>query len=310
MHPTLLPLHIGDLDLSLRSYGAMMALGFLVSVWLAVRAARRAGLDPQIMLDLAVRLLPAALIGSRVLYVLVHAREYALACYAPARFNALLQPAQPLTGPDCMAVLRLWEGGLVWYGAFAGGLLAAALFCRARGVSLARVADLATPGGALGHALGRVGCFLAGCCWGKPCAGAWGARFPAGGLAWLEQRAEGVIEGWAESTLPVHPTQLYEAGGELILLFVLLALRRRQRFDGQIVGTWALGYALLRCGVEVFRADSARGALLRWGPAPVLRWLSLPAGSWILLSTSQAIALIAAAAAAAWLVRGLRESPR
>lgn len=311
MFPTLLPLHLGSLDLSLRSYGVMMAVGFLTALWLALRAARREGVDPQEVLELAVRVLPAALVGARVLYVVVHAQDYALACYDPEGFNALVGPAEPLQGPDCLAVLRFWEGGLVWYGAFGGGLAAMAWRCRARGLSLARVADVIAPGGALGHALGRMGCFLAGCCWGKACAGSWGARFPAGGLAWQQQRALGQIEVWAESTLPLHPTQLYEAAGELTLLFVLLIVRRYKRFDGQLIATWALGYALLRCAVEVFRDDDARGALLRWGPAPLLRWLALPPGSWVLLSTSQALALGVAAAAAAWLVHtGRRRRPR
>ncbi|MBM4318707.1 MAG: prolipoprotein diacylglyceryl transferase, partial [Deltaproteobacteria bacterium] len=247
------------------------------------------------------------------------ADRYLLACLDPERFADVHGPARlaPLTrNPDCWAALRVWEGGLVWYGGLLGALAAIWLFCWGKGAlepaarpgrpSLAVLADLFVPAAALGHAFGRLGCFAAGCCWGRPATLPWSVSFPAGSMAWNQQLEQGLIPGWADASLPVHPTQLYEAGGELLIFFFLLVgLRTGQhlRRPGQLAMTWAVLYPLLRSLVELFRADEERGALLRWGSATVAGWLGLPPGTWLLLSWGQAVSLVVASVALALLLR-------
>ena len=308
MHPTLISLEIQGFDLSIHSYGLMLALGILLGLTLARRAAPRADVSPETVLDLVLWGLVGGLLGARLLFMVVHAPRYYWACVDFSLFNDLYTPLEPLDGPRCFEALKLWEGGLVWYGGLLGGLLAGWIFCRRRGLSLLAMADLLMPSIALGHGLGRIGCFLAGCCWGKPCGLSWGARYPAGSMAWHQQIADGWVSRWAETTLPVHPTQLYEAAGEMLIFMALVLLRRRKRFEGQVLLAYGLLYSLLRSVVEVFRADQERGAIFCWGNETLNSWLGLPGDSWLLLSTSQLISLGVAVASLAMLVVLTRRS--
>lgn len=227
--------HLGGL--AVHGYGVAVALGFVAGVVLAARRARRAGLDGGAVVDLAFWILVAGVLGSRAAFVLLN----------PDHF-ARLGPA---------AVLRLWDGGLVFHGGAVGAAGAVALFVRRRGWSFPRTADLLAPAVALGHAVGRLGCLLAGCCYGRPTAGV-GLDFPPGSVAHERLVASGALPPGAPSTGPLHATQLYEAAGELGIFFLLLAARPRLPRPGTLALLYALAYAALRFTVELFRGDTPR----------------------------------------------------
>jgi phosphatidylglycerol:prolipoprotein diacylglycerol transferase len=262
--PILFSLALGGRQLPVRAYGLAVALGFTAGVVVAAREARRQGKERDVgdLLDLAFWILVAGVLGSRVAYVLLNVGLYARVCGAG----------------DCLAALRLWDGGLVFFGGVIAATAATALFVRRRGWGLGATADLLAPGVALGHAFGRLGCFLAGCCYGRPWAA--GVTFPPGSVAFADG-ARG----------PVHPTQLYESAAELAIFATLVVLRRRPRAPGTIALVYALLYGAVRAIIEIWRGDAGRRFLFQIGTPPVA------------LSTSQAIGIVAAAAAAALLLR-------
>jgi phosphatidylglycerol:prolipoprotein diacylglycerol transferase len=251
VRPTLFSLPLGR-GIELHTYGLAIALGFTLGVVVAARQARRAGLDGDAFVDLLFWILVTGILGSRLAFVLLHAPEYGHLCAGP---EAARSWGRVLA--DCAAPLRIWEGGLVFYGGALGAAGAVALFARRHRWPFGKVADALAPALALGHAVGRVGCFFAGCCYGKP----WsrGVVFPRASVAFDELVRAGGVSADAASTPPLHPTQLYEAGGELAIFFVLLYDRRRLRFDGATALLYAILYGALRFGVEIFRADAGRG---------------------------------------------------
>jgi phosphatidylglycerol---prolipoprotein diacylglyceryl transferase len=266
-------LRSGLLDAAIRlpvhAYGLLIAAGFLAGIWLAQREARRRGQDAERIADLAFWILVAALVGSRVYFILVNWADY----FGPTTFLAETPFGR------IPRVLAVWEGGLVFYGGFIGAALTALVYMRRHGMPFLAYADTMIPSVAIGHFLGRLGCFCAGCCWGGVAHDRlpWAARFPPGSLAYQAfaarpSPAEFLAPGGA-TTLPLHPTQLYESFGELGLFLVLvLVIRPRKRFHGQVLASWLLLYAVLRFTVEVFRGDVERGVYLGLGAG---QWTSL-----------------------------------
>jgi len=220
MHPILLK--VGPV--TLYSYGVMLVVAFVAAAWLAVRRARRmpAGsraVSPEQILDLFSLTLLGGILGARMFYVMLH---WDLFMRAP------------------LEIVAIWHGGLVWYGGLAGGVLAVALYARAHRLGFLRVVDQCIPFLALGHAIGRVGCLLNGCCYGKPTDAWCGLVFPG-------------------ATMAVVPTQLLEAAG-LLLLYVILRLLQRPvllQYPGRLFGGYLAGYAALRFGLEFARGDQA-----------------------------------------------------
>jgi phosphatidylglycerol:prolipoprotein diacylglycerol transferase len=273
-----------ELRLPLHTYGLLIATGFVVGIWLAQREGKRRGQDPERIADLAFWILVAALVGSRVYFILVNWRDY---------FSAGSFLVQTPFG-RMPRLLAIWEGGLVFYGGFIGAVLVAFLYMRRHGMGFLAHADTLIPSVAIGHFFGRLGCFGAGCCWGDvghshlP----WLASFPPQSLAYqtfLNRPDPGaLLAADRGATLPLHPTQLYESFGELgLFLLLVLVVRPRKRFHGQVLATWLLLYAVLRTVVERFRGDVERGVLL-----------GVSVGSW----TSIAIFAVGAAV----MVAGLR----
>ncbi len=303
MHPFLLNLD----GFILPSYGVAMAVGYLVGVLLAARTAQRHGVGFNLVLDLSFWLLAAGLIGSRLLFVVTN----------PGSFYRLCAFGEPPTPRgtlaviyDCTRALHFWEGGLVFYGAVLGSLAMAALYSRRHELKLALVADTAAPSLALGHALGRLGCFAAGCCYGKPVA--WGVSFPPESLAHQEMVLGRLLAATAHTTPPLHPTQLYEAGVELCIFFVLLWINQRKRFAGQTMLVYCMLYPSARMIIELFRADPDRTYLVELSTPWLNSALGLPAGAPALLSTSQLISLLVAVVAGwvFWHLRGFCYSHR
>ena len=135
-------------------------------------------------------------------------------------------------------------------------------------------ADIMGPTVAIGQALGRLGCFSAGCCWGGACDAhyALAARFPPESLAYQSQAANHLITAGAPSTIPIHPTQLYEAFGCALIFLVLTFWRERKRFHGELLALYLMLYAPLRSTVEAFRGDEERGRVFNvlggWARSP------------------------------------------
>jgi phosphatidylglycerol:prolipoprotein diacylglycerol transferase len=259
----------GEIRLPLHSYGLLIASAFLVGIWLAQREARRRGQDPERLADLSFWILVAALVGSRIYFILVNWDDYfgtgrALVSTPFGRIPRLL---------------AVWEGGLVFYGGFIGAALTAGWYMRRHRMPFLAHADTLIPSVAFGHFLGRIGCFAAGCCWGEVAHGhlPWGASFPPASLAYQtfagRPHPEAFLAPDRLTTLPLHPVQLYESFGELaIFLLLVLVVRPRKRFHGQVLAAWLLAYAVLRTVAEVFRGDVERGVVAGLG---VGQWTSL-----------------------------------
>jgi phosphatidylglycerol---prolipoprotein diacylglyceryl transferase len=282
--PTLFALSLGGRAIEVHSYGFMVALGAIAGVILAVHLGRRAGFATAALLDLCFWTLIAGIVGSRLLYVIVHAKDYAGLCFAsgPRPMARVLS--------DCAAPLYIWKGGLVFYG---GALAAAAVlvgFARKHRWNIGEVADLLAPALALGHVFGRMGCLLVGCCYGKLCS--FGLHFPPGSVAHNELAAQGLVTNPAASTPALAPTQLFEALGEAVIFLVLMGLRRKPRFPGALVLTYVMAYALLRFTVEVFRGDTARGNLFDLTLPTLATWLGIPPEQPLALSAAQTLSLV------------------
>lgn len=225
MHPVLI--RFGPI--TIHTYGFLIAVGFLVALWLAAIQAKREGIPAGKIMDLGFYILIAAIIGSRLFFVLVNAAHYI---------------HHPLD------IFKLWEGGLVFYGGILLAVPVTIWYVRKTGMDLWVTADIFAPSIAIGHAFGRLGCLAAGCCHGRP----------AEDLPW------GIIftdpECLAPINVPLHPTQLYESAGELFIFFTLVIMRTRKAFQGQLFMMYLIFYAVLRFIVEVFRGDTGRGFIL------------------------------------------------
>ena len=257
MYPVLFDLDLGRYGkFTIGTYGLFYALGFLLALRLAVALARREGIEPARIVDLGIVALLTGFIGAKLTLYLVDAGYYV---------------AHP------MDILRNLRSAGVFYGGFALASAAAFLYVRRHRLPLGKVADVAAPPLALGQAVGRIGCLMAGCCYGKSCDLPWAVTFRDPAAFQLT----GVPLG-----IPLHPTQVYHALADLLILAITLLLLPRRRFAGQVFWVYVLLYAVLRFVVELFRGDAARG--LFFGGA---------------LSTSQLIAIPGALVAALILYR-------
>ena len=301
MRPVLLTLRIGERVVGIHTYGVLIAAGFAAGIAVAFRQARRQGLDGGRVLDLAFWILIAGLLGSRALYALVHADTFVHACLGSGSESR----TAARVAWDCTRVLHVWEGGLVFY----GGLLAAAAvlvaFARREGWNPWTIGDVLAPGLALGHAIGRLGCFAAGCCFGKACPASGGplcVSFPRDSAAFDDLAALDAVPLGADRTPPLYPTQLLEAAGELLIFAVLLWLRRRlgrpqaagdqpNPRSGTLVLVYAGLYAILRFVVELFRGDEGRTFVARLATPRLAAALHLPLREPVLLSSGQLLSI-------------------
>ncbi len=216
----------------LHTYGLLIATGFVLGILLAVRRAQREFLDPNMILDLSFWILVAAMVGSRVFYIIVNINDYIA---------------------DPLSLLKIWTGGLVFYGGFIGAVATSWYFCRRKGISFLRISDVMIPSVALGHFFGRLGCYSAGCCHGS----ATGSNF-FGSI----YTAPGTVVAHSHLlNIPIHPTPLYEALGELSIFGILIWLRKRKRVNGQLLAAWLMMYPVWRFMTEMFRGDIERGIL-------------------------------------------------
>ena len=163
MFPTLFTVRFGGRELAFHTYGILIAIGLAAGIALGYREGRRRGFDGGRVLDAAFWMIVAGLVGSRIVYGIVNAREFARVCF---HGGGETRSAGAVLA-DCARILAIWQGGLVFYGGVAGAALVGWRFAKREGWSFAAFGDLFAPGLALGHAFGRLGCFAAGCCFGK-----------------------------------------------------------------------------------------------------------------------------------------------
>ncbi len=257
-----------DVRLPLHSYGLMLALAFIAAIWLAQRQAVHVGQDPQAVSDLSFWVLVSALVGSRVYFILVNWNDYFGAnAWMTTRVGRMPR------------LLAIWEGGLVFYGGFIAAAFTAWWFLRTKKIAFLPYADTLIPSVAFGQFLGRIGCFGAGCCWGRPSDPRlpWAARFPPDSLAYQSMAQRADPGRWLSAdhlhTVALHPVQLYESAGELLIFLVLVfVVRPNKRFNGQVLATWLVLYSLLRATTETFRGDVERGVYLGLGAG---QWTSI-----------------------------------
>ena len=214
--------------LTIHTYGFVIAIGFLVALTLALREAKKTDLPKESIVDIGFYALLAGIIGSRLFFILTN-RQY---------FSE-----HPID------MVKIWEGGLVFYGGVLFAVPTVIWYAKKRGLPLWQIADIWAPSIAIGHAIGRLGCFCAGCCYGKP----------AEGLPWAVTFTN--PDSLAIIGTPLHPTQLYESAAELLNFLILITLRRYQTFKGQLFLIYILNYSIIRSAVEIFRGDEVRGFL-------------------------------------------------
>jgi phosphatidylglycerol:prolipoprotein diacylglycerol transferase len=235
MHPRLLTIPAIELlgrsigPFTLHTYGVLLALAFLVGLWVISRQAKRAGLDANRITDMAVWVLIAGLVGAKLLLVAVDWRYFGR---NPREIGSILQ-----------------SGGV--YGGLIGGILVAWWYVRRNHLPGWQTADVLVPGVALGQAIGRLGCFAAGCCWGRTTQVPWAVTF----TDVYSARAVGT-----PMDTPVHPSQLYESFATFLIFLVLLWLAPRKRFQGQVALVYVALYSAVRFGLEFLRGDPDRGA--------------------------------------------------
>lgn len=209
--------------LPLYAYGLFLALGFLAAIFMSGREARRLGLSVGGFYDLCFYSILSALVGSRILFVL---RNYEIFFQQPQR------------------ILALWDGGLDFFGGLLVAVPVAFFYMRRRGLPWRASFDALAVGMPLGQSLGRVGCFMAGCCWGSPTDLPWAVRFTRPDtLCTTELRG-----------IPLHPTQLYESLLYLLVFVVVFGVRKRKRFDGQLMLLYFFLANLARFAVEFVRS--------------------------------------------------------
>jgi phosphatidylglycerol---prolipoprotein diacylglyceryl transferase len=242
MHPILFEIA----GFPIYTYGVLLAAAYLLGLQFALMRARRRGLDPNRVMDLGIWIIVSALLGAKLLLLIVEWDTY---------------------GSSPSELLTLVRSGGVFYGGLIAAVSVALWYLWRHRMPVWHVTDVFAPGIALGHVIGRLGCLFAGCCFGKPTSVPWAITFHN------EYAAQNV---GTPLNIPLHPTQLYEAGAELLILGVLLLTERRGRpFAGRTFWGYMLLYGISRFVIEFFRGDS-RGAIGMFSTSQFVSLLIIP----------------------------------
>lgn len=223
--------HIGRFFLP--TYGLLVSTGVLIGLWISVRNSEKLGINPEHAWNLGILVVLCGIIGAKILYIVNDWSDYA---------------AHP---SDIFSLATLQAGGV-----FSGGLIGAfamgAWYIHKHHMPALRTFDAFAPGLALGHAIGRVGCFAAGCCYGKPTTHFWGVTFTSR-----------LANAWTGTPLnqALEPTQLFESAVELVNFFILMWMLKRKKFDGQVFGAYLVLYGVARYFLEFIRDDPGRGSV-------------------------------------------------
>jgi phosphatidylglycerol:prolipoprotein diacylglycerol transferase len=221
--------HIGSFNMP--TYGLLVSLGVLLGLWISVRNSQKQGINPDNAWNLGIIVVMCGIIGAKVLYIIVDWSEYA-------------------AHPGEIFSLNTLQAGGVFSGGLIGAFAAAAWYIHRHRMPALATCDAFAPGLALGHAIGRIGCFAAGCCFGKPTDHFWGVTFTSP----IAHELVGTPIGEA-----LQPTQLFESAVELANFFLLAWLLKRKKFDGEVMGTYFFLYGIARFFLEYLRGDPGRG---------------------------------------------------
>ncbi|HLW80648.1 MAG TPA: prolipoprotein diacylglyceryl transferase [Candidatus Acidoferrales bacterium] len=237
------------------TYGVLVAIGVLLGLWYARHYAAHAGIDPERVWNLGIYMVLAGLIGAKAWYILSNATYY-------------LRHTN-----EIFAFATLQSGGTFYGGVFAA-LLVAIVYAHFNHMPALGLVDSYAAGLPLGHAIGRLGCFAAGCCYGKPTWLPWAVTF-------TNPRAAELVG--TPLNVPLHPTQLYESGAEFLNFLFLIWLARRQRFRGEIFAAFIMLYGFERGMIEFVRGDPGRTLLLRgrFSLMQVVSLLLILLGAWM-----------------------------
>ncbi|MGA2132316.1 MAG: prolipoprotein diacylglyceryl transferase [Bryobacteraceae bacterium] len=236
--------HLGWFSQS--TYGVLVALAFLVALWLIAKLARRAGLNPDVCVNLGILCGLSAIVGAKILMFLVDIPYYA-------------------RNPGEIFSLASLQAGGVFYGGLIAALIASIVYMRRHHLPPLATADVFAPGIALGHGIGRLGCFAAGCCWGRPTHLPWGVTFTDP----LAAQNVGVPLG-----IPLHPTQLYESAAEFAIFGILYWRIGKPHAAGAIISLYLILYSTARFLVEFVR-DHPGEPTPFGGPLNTSQWISL-----------------------------------
>ena len=242
---------VPGLGYPVHAFSLLLVLGAAAGVYITAWRARRVGINPDVVFELAVWVLGGGFVGARLYYLAQH----------------------PETVHSVLDIFKVWQGGIVFYGCIMGGLVGTAIYHRRHPFPFWPMADTVAPALAIGITLGRLGCYLNGCCFGAVCDphAAYAVTFPAGTLPWMRHVDAGWLAPGAARSLPVHPKQLYAAGSGLVLLIGLTAFYPWRRRDGEVMAAIMLGYPVTR-----FLMEFARGDATGWHLGlTVSQWISL-----------------------------------
>ncbi len=242
MYPKLI--EIGSFYLP--TYGVLVALGFLAGLAVTVKLGRRAGYNSELITNLAVYVALSGMLGAKIAMILFDWRQY------------LAEPSR-IVSFETLQAAGVFQGGLIL------ALITAYFYMKKQGLPVLGTADAFAPGVSIGHAIGRLGCFAAGCCWGVECDLPWAVRFH-----------DPVAFGLTGVPLEVglHPTQLYESAAELALFAGLYFLSKKPHAPGRIIGLYLVLSSLMRFGIEFLRFHQQP---LNYGLS-LTQWISIALG--------------------------------
>jgi len=226
VHPVLLSFSYSDGVFQIGTYGFLIAIGFLLAVFLTHRLSKQVGLNVNHVLDTAFWMTLSGIFGARLLFFITTGESI-------------------INNP--FGIFKVWEGGFVFYGAFIFAVPVLIYNLRRKGLGFWKTMDIGVIGIALGHTFGRLGCFMAGCCHGKATDSFLGVKFYS---PLVDPSLRGVN---------VHPTQLYEAFVLLLIFYILGWVYKRKAFDGQVALLYLILYSVCRFIIEYFRGDNDRG---------------------------------------------------
>ncbi len=263
MYPILLDLG----PIKLYAYGLLMALGFFFAINWSAQRATRYKVSREFISNVGIWIIVGGIVGGRVAFLAVE---------------------ETWTDIFTFKLFEVWNGGMVFYGGLVCAILASWGYCKRKGVEFITLADIAAPTIAFGQIFGRLGCFMAGCCYGKQCDLPWAVSFTH-------------PLSLAPKNVYLHPTQLYEPLGNLLVIAIILLIERKfaTRQKGLIFVTYLSLYAIVRVTVEAFRGDSERGFVTFWDMYP---------NEWLSTSTAISAVMLLISAIIFWMYRG-RPSP-
>lgn len=267
-------------DVSGTAYFVLLITGFLFATAAGTAWARRVGQDPDVIVDLGLAALLLGIIGGKLLHVIADGMfmDYVNTCLDPSKVDYKLEHAvcanradlvwddvRNVCHPknkDCFAWAKFWNPGYAYYGGLIVASIGAWFLLKRDKFPFWKAADMAGFAIPIGLGFGRMGCLLAGCCFGSPSNSSLAMAFPPGSSASESQWREGLLKFPRVWSLPVHPTQIYESGGSLLVAAIcLFVVHGRKKYDGQVFVAFLVLYAVLRFILEFFRADDRGGAV-------------------------------------------------